>query len=88
VKAFTVTAACVGCGACLATCPESAIRVARPPQPGRAPLVVLTARCTGCAECAEVCPVEACVELPGATPVQPTGVPGGTPPRRDLEVRR
>jgi Pyruvate/2-oxoacid:ferredoxin oxidoreductase delta subunit len=54
---FTVTSACVGCGACLATCPERAFRIVR----GKPPLVVLAHRCTGCAECAEVCPVEACV---------------------------
>lgn len=54
---YTVTAACVGCGACLLTCPERAIR----PAGGR--LVVLEA-CTGCGECAEVCPVDACLEVP------------------------
>jgi electron transport complex protein RnfB len=63
--AFTVTDGCVGCGACLATCPEAAFR-AVPPAPGRAPLVVLAARCTGCAECAEVCPVDACVPAAGS----------------------
>ncbi|MPZ88305.1 MAG: 4Fe-4S dicluster domain-containing protein [Nitriliruptorales bacterium] len=68
---FTVTSACVGCGACLATCPEAALRVVPPAGPAdpvgspRPPLVVLGARCTGCAECAEVCPVEACVPLGG-----------------------
>lgn len=63
---FTVTAACVGCGACLATCPEAAIRVAPVPvAPGEPPLLVLAGRCTGCAECAEVCPVQACVPLDG-----------------------
>jgi Pyruvate/2-oxoacid:ferredoxin oxidoreductase delta subunit len=55
---FAVTAACVGCGACLATCPERAIRVRR----GTPPLVVL-ASCSACGECAEVCPVDACVEV-------------------------
>jgi len=54
---YTVTAACVGCGACLRTCPEHAIR----PDGGR--LVVLDT-CTGCGECAEVCPVDACLEVP------------------------
>ncbi|MGH8903283.1 MAG: 4Fe-4S binding protein [Egibacteraceae bacterium] len=53
---FEVTAACVGCGACLRTCPERAIRVRH----GR--LVVLPT-CTACGECAEVCPVDACVEV-------------------------
>jgi Pyruvate/2-oxoacid:ferredoxin oxidoreductase delta subunit len=58
--AFAVTAACVGCGACLATCPERVIRPAAPGSP--APLVVL-AGCTACGECAEVCPADACVEV-------------------------
>ncbi len=58
---FTVTPACVGCGACLRTCPERAIRPA--PAGAPAPLVVLDT-CTSCAECAEVCPVDACVEVP------------------------
>jgi Pyruvate/2-oxoacid:ferredoxin oxidoreductase delta subunit len=53
---YTVTTDCVGCGACLLTCPEHAIR----PYGGR--LVVLDT-CTGCGECAEVCPVDACVEV-------------------------
>jgi Pyruvate/2-oxoacid:ferredoxin oxidoreductase delta subunit len=67
---FTVTAACAGCGACLLTCPERAIRVAGPE--GVAPLAVLDT-CTGCGECAEVCPAEACV--PVRPPVQaPVGV--------------
>jgi len=64
VSVFTVTSGCVGCGACLATCPEAALRVVREPA-GSPPLVVLAERCTGCAECAEVCPVEACVPLGG-----------------------
>ena len=46
--------ACQGCGACLLTCPEHAIR------PHAATLVV-TDRCTGCGECVEVCPVDAIV---------------------------
>lgn len=57
---FAVTAACAGCGACLVTCPERAIRVA--PAGTAVPLVVLDS-CTGCAECAEICPVDACVEV-------------------------
>lgn len=60
VSAYTVTAACVGCGACIATCPERAFRIV-PPAVHRPPLVIAADRCTGCAECAEVCPVEACV---------------------------
>ena len=48
--------ACQGCGACLLTCPEHAIR------PDGGTLRVLADRCTGCGECAEVCPVDA-IEL-------------------------
>jgi len=49
MSVFTVTTDCVGCGACLATCPEAALRVVA----GRresSPLIVLAERCTGCAE--------------------------------------
>ncbi|MFL6111671.1 MAG: 4Fe-4S binding protein [Catenulispora sp.] len=45
--------ACQGCGACLLTCPEHAIR----PEGGT--LRVRADRCTGCGECVEVCPVDA-----------------------------
>jgi NAD-dependent dihydropyrimidine dehydrogenase PreA subunit len=58
---FAVTDACAGCGACLKTCPEKAIRPA--PRDHGTPLIVLEDRCSGCAECAEVCPVSACVEV-------------------------
>jgi Pyruvate/2-oxoacid:ferredoxin oxidoreductase delta subunit len=44
---------CQGCGACLLTCPEHAIR------PSGATLVVLADRCSGCGECLEICPVDA-----------------------------
>ena len=44
--------ACQGCGACLLTCPEHAIR----PAPH---LVVLDELCSLCGECVEVCPVDA-----------------------------
>ena len=44
---------CQGCGACLLTCPEHALRAAP-----RRPLLV-PELCTGCGECAEVCPVDA-----------------------------
>ncbi len=60
-RVFAVTDACAGCGACIKTCPERAIRPA--PRGDSSPLVVLAGRCTGCAECAEVCPVAACVEV-------------------------
>ena len=48
--------ACQGCGACLLTCPESAIR------PWGGTVLVSEDRCSGCGECVEVCPVDA-IEL-------------------------
>ncbi len=44
---------CQGCGACILTCPERALRPA-----SDNPAVDLD-RCTGCGECIEVCPVDA-----------------------------
>ena len=49
----TVTSRCQGCGACLLTCPEHAIR------PHGDPLVVIEELCTQCGECVEVCPADA-----------------------------
>ena len=60
-KIFAVTNACAGCGACIKTCPEKAIRPA--PKEHASPLLVLADRCTACAECAEICPVSACIEV-------------------------
>jgi Pyruvate/2-oxoacid:ferredoxin oxidoreductase delta subunit len=51
-----VTARCQGCGACLLTCPEHAIR------PYGSSLAVLGDRCTGCLECVEICPADAIEE--------------------------
>jgi NAD-dependent dihydropyrimidine dehydrogenase PreA subunit len=48
-----VTADCRGCGACLLTCPEHAIR------PHGEPLAVLGELCAECGECVEVCPADA-----------------------------
>jgi Pyruvate/2-oxoacid:ferredoxin oxidoreductase delta subunit len=48
-----VIGACQGCGACLLTCPEHAIR------PLGGALLVCAERCSGCGECVEVCPVDA-----------------------------
>ncbi len=56
---IVVTAACQGCGACLLTCPERAIRPAGGAAGGAGPLTVLTPRCTGCGECIEICPADA-----------------------------
>jgi electron transport complex protein RnfB len=54
---IVVTGRCQGCGACLLTCPEHAIR------PHGTPLLVLGDLCTGCGECVEVCPVDAIEEI-------------------------
>jgi flavoprotein len=52
----TIDACCTACGACIATCPETALL----PAPKR-PLVVHH-RCTGCLACVEVCPAGAVSE--------------------------
>ncbi|TQN32405.1 4Fe-4S dicluster protein [Haloactinospora alba] len=52
-----VTSACTGCGACLLTCPEHAIR------PHGQPLDILAELCTGCMECVEICPADAIIEV-------------------------
>ena len=62
MSVFAATDACVGCGACLRTCPERALRPA--PPGGPSPLATLVDRCSGCGECAEICPVDAFVEVP------------------------
>ena len=49
--AAVIIGACQGCGACLLTCPEHAIR------PAGGTLKVQDSLCTGCAECLEICPV-------------------------------
>ncbi|MQA83687.1 MAG: 4Fe-4S dicluster domain-containing protein [Streptosporangiales bacterium] len=54
--AVTVTERCVGCGACLLTCPERAIRARG------GGLLVAGDLCTGCGECVEICPVDAIEE--------------------------
>jgi Pyruvate/2-oxoacid:ferredoxin oxidoreductase delta subunit len=61
MSVLVATAACAGCGACLVTCPERALRPAPPGAP--APIVTLAERCTACGECAEICPVDAFVEV-------------------------
>ena len=64
MSVWVATRACAGCGACLRTCPEHALRAAEPGGPG--PIVTLVDRCTGYGECMEVCPVDALVELEAA----------------------
>jgi len=55
---YAVTARCTGCGACLLTCPEHAVR------PGRDGWLVVRAElCTSCGECVEICPADAIHEL-------------------------
>ena len=68
-----VTGRCQGCGACLLTCPERAIR---PDERGDRRLVVLAGRCSGCGECVEVCPVDA-IDLVGGALSEGRAVPEG-----------
>ncbi|HLZ38559.1 MAG TPA: 4Fe-4S binding protein [Mycobacteriales bacterium] len=56
-----VGAECRGCGACLLTCPEHALR------PVGRTLTVRDDQCTGCGECVEVCPADA-ITVRGGTP--------------------
>jgi ferredoxin len=62
---------CQGCGACLLTCPEHAIR------PSGGTLIVLAERCSGCGECIEICPVDAITETEPASPMAGAAVPAG-----------
>jgi electron transport complex protein RnfB len=60
---YAATDDCKGCGACLKTCPERALR----PSPAwfdGPPLLTLIDLCTGCGECLEICPADAFVALP------------------------
>lgn len=54
---------CVGCGACLLTCPAHAFRPVPSPSGGVAALLVLDRLCDDCGECAEICPADA-IEVP------------------------
>jgi Fe-S-cluster-containing hydrogenase component 2 len=55
-----ITARCAGCGACLLTCPEHALR---PTGDLEQPLIALADRCTDCDECVEICPADAIVAI-------------------------
>jgi cobalt-precorrin 5A hydrolase/cobalt-precorrin 5A hydrolase/precorrin-3B C17-methyltransferase len=59
---YAATTDCRGCGACLRTCPERALRPAPATFDGP-PLLTLVDRCTGCGECLEICPADAFVAL-------------------------
>lgn len=65
-RVVAVIGACQGCGACLLTCPEHAIR------PRGGDLLVRADLCSACGECIEVCPVDA-IELVSCA----DGVSGG-----------
>ena len=60
----TIAATCTACGACIATCPERALR----PAPRRP--AVLDELCTDCLACLEVCPVDAIVPPPPVHPIE------------------
>lgn len=57
-ESVLITDACTACGACLATCPEHALRRA-PKRPA-----VDDAACTACWACIEICPAGAILEVP------------------------
>ena len=71
MAALVMIGACQGCGACLRTCPEHAIR------PAGGTLIVLADRCTGCGECIEICPVDAISEKEPAADAAGPGFPAG-----------
>jgi NAD-dependent dihydropyrimidine dehydrogenase PreA subunit len=62
---------CTACGACLITCPASAL-VPGPRRPS-----LLETRCTGCLECLEVCPAGA-VSLQGSNGAEILGARWGS----------
>jgi ferredoxin len=67
-QAPIVIDACQGCGACILTCPERALR----PAPGNPALIL--SRCTACGECIEICPVDA-IRFAGPRACHPAGDP-------------
>jgi len=62
VHPFTIKDRCIGCGKCVATCPESAIRLLRKKS------VITKSRCIGCFECMTVCPEHA-IEIDWTTEI-------------------
>jgi ferredoxin len=54
------SSACSGCGACIVTCPKSAIAA------GVGVVVVDALLCVGCCDCIEVCPTGALYEKDSA----------------------
>lgn len=52
------TDTCIGCGACVGTCPSDAIELG---EDGKA--TVIAENCIGCLSCTMACPVEAIKEL-------------------------
>lgn len=59
MAAPVIIGACQGCGACVLTCPERALR------PAAGAPRLLAGRCTGCGECIEVCPADVIAEGAG-----------------------
>ena len=53
LMAYTISDACISCGACAADCPVECI------SEGGAQFVIDADKCIDCGNCAEVCPVDA-----------------------------
>lgn len=51
---------CIGCGACVAECPNQAIQLA-----GDGKAEIDQSKCQKCGKCVEVCPVEAIEKIEG-----------------------
>ncbi|MGD8553860.1 MAG: 4Fe-4S binding protein [Anaerolineales bacterium] len=74
---------CMGCGACLDVCPESALYLVE----GKAQ--VDASRCTECGACVEVCPAEAIgLEREPVTVARPVGIPAKVGEKGEPAVRQ